>query len=90
MADMMETLKNILGDDAEEKINNAMGAMKNDDTDYVSEIKSLIEQMSSSHSDPRTTLLMSLRPYMRSERQRSIDGAVRLLNLSRLSGLFLK
>lgn len=91
MADVMETLKGILGDDAEDKINNAMSTLTGNDednsVDYVSEMKQLIDRMGSSRSDPRANLLMSLRPYLRESRRQSIDGAVRLLNLSKLSGL---
>lgn len=91
MADVMETLKGILGDDAEDKINNAMSTLTGNDednsVDYVSEMKQLIDRMGGSRSDPRANLLMSLRPYLRESRRQSIDGAVRLLNLSKLSGL---
>lgn len=91
MADVMETLKGILGDDAEEKISSAVNTFTTsgagDVTDYVPEIKELVEKMGTSRSDPRTNLLMSLRPYLRENRRRSIDSAVKLLNLSKLSVL---
>ena len=90
MADPMEALKDILGDDAEGAIKSVMDKFGGDsgDSDYLSEMQGLIERMSSSRSDPRANLLLSLRPYMRSGRQKSIDGAVKLLSLSKLSGLF--
>ena len=95
MADAMETLKGLLGDDAEDKIRSAMGALSGggaispaDSGGDLAELRSLIDRLSSSRSDPRANLLMSLRPYMREGRQRSIDSAVKLLNLSKLSALF--
>lgn len=93
MADAMDTLKGILGDDAEDKIKNVMsqfsgsGSDTGSSDDYLNEMKDVLERLGSSHSDPRANLLMSLRPYMSSNRQKSIDGAIRLLNLSKLSGL---
>lgn len=91
MADPMEALKGILGDGAEDTIKNVMdqfsGSSDGSSDDYLLEMKDLIERIGSSRSDPRANLLLSLRPYMRSNRQRSIDGAVKLLNLSKLSGI---
>ena len=97
MADMMETLKGILGDDSEGKIKEAMnslslGQMNNNQDDmsleYLSQMKDIVSRLGSSNSDPRANLLMSLRPYMRTSRKGSIDSAVRLMNLAKLAYLF--
>jgi len=93
MADPMEALKGILGENAEDTIKDVMNKLSpgedmGDSNDYLLEMKQLIDRIGSSRSDPRANLLLSLRPYMRSNRKKSIDGAVRLLNLSKLSGLF--
>lgn len=126
--DLLNSLKGMLGDNADEKINAVMGMLKgNSPTDnisqnmqavenditvsnsnsgtpvsiannlqngisaegleYLGKIKNIIDEMGSAN-DPRSNLLMSLRPYMRETRQRSIDNAVKILNLSRFSGLF--
>ncbi|MDY3031552.1 MAG: hypothetical protein SOS24_07325 [Clostridia bacterium] len=96
MADAMDTLKNLLGDDAEDKIKNVIGSLSDGSSsgaggdEYVSQLKGLIGQLASSRSDPRSDLLLSLKPYMRSSRQGSIDNAVKLLNLSRLLPMFKK
>ena len=94
MADAMETLKGILGDDTGDKLKSLMGSLSDDNSeiaddgaDYVNDMKSLIDRLGSSRSDPRANLLLSLRPYMRDERKKSIDGAVKLLNLSKLTEL---
>ena len=97
MADMMETLKGILGDDSEDKIKNAMSSLSlvggnnvgNDiSMEYISQMKDIIGKLGNSNSDPRANLLMSLKPYMRTRRQGSIDSAVKLLNLAKLAVLF--
>lgn len=97
MADAMETLKGLLGDGAEDKIKNVMSslsggggenALDQGSLDDIMQIRDIISRLSTSRSDPRSNLLMSLRPYMRSSRQSSIDSAVKLLNLSKLAALF--
>lgn len=123
--DLLNSLKGMLGDNADEKINAVMNMLKSggektqeavnkidndiivtDDKnsmsgtgggaalpltaegiEYLGKIKHIIDELGSAN-DQRSNLLMSLRPYMRDERKRSIDNAVKILNLSRLSGLF--
>lgn len=101
MADTMDTLKNLLGDGAEDKIKSVMnslsgsggndsaslGNINSDGIDQIMQIKNIMEQMTNDRNDPRTNLLRSLRPYMRSSRQHSIDSAVKLLGLTRLTKL---
>ena len=92
MADAMDTLKGILGDDAEDKIKNVMsslsgGGADNSGLEYVMQMKDIMSKLANDRNDPRSNLLMSLKPYMRSSRQKSIDNAVRLLNLTKLTGI---
>ena len=52
----------------------------------ISQIKSMFDSISTTN-DSRSELLRSLRPFVREERQRSIDKAIRLINIGRFSGL---
>lgn len=95
MADAMDTLKNLLGDNAEDKIKNVMSSFSGDspntaaaESAEVAQIREMINQLGNSRNDPRSNLLMSLKPYMRETRRHSIDSAVKLLNLTKLSQLF--
>ena len=54
---------------------------------YISHFKGMIDDMGRAN-DSRSSLLLALKPYMRSTRQRSIDNAIKLLNISRMTGLF--
>lgn len=102
MADAMDTLKNILGDDAEDKIKNVMSSLSSSDDDTAADsfdadnlsqlmqLKDIMQSVTSNRNDPRTNLLLSLKPYMRSNRQRSIDSAVKMLGLTNLTKLFKK
>lgn len=91
MADAMDALKNILGDGAEDKIRDVMssfsGGGNDGDSADLMQIRDMINNLGRSTNDPRSNLLMSLKPYMRSSRQHSIDSAVKLLNLTKLSKL---
>ena len=55
---------------------------------YLMQMRDIVSKMTDSRSDSRSNLLMSLKPYMRDTRKRSIESAVRLLNISKLAGLF--
>ncbi len=107
----MDTLKSLLGDNAEEKIQNVLSSLSSNDSSPASEntdnnlpalsgasdtkgiesiirIKGIIDELGSSGNDSRANLLLSLKPFMRSNRQQSIDSAIKLLNLSKLASLF--
>lgn len=97
MADAMDTLKGILGDDAEDKIKSVLGSISDSggrelpDTgniEYLMQMKDLLNKITSGRDDPRSRLLLSLRPYMSEGRKKSIDSAVRLLGLTKLAELF--
>lgn len=53
----------------------------------ISTIKNAIDTLGGGN-DNRITLLSALKPYMRQSRAGQIDTAIRVLKISRLSGLF--
>lgn len=55
--------------------------------EMLMQLKGMADKFSTAN-DSRSRLLMSLRPFMRDERQRSIDKMVKLMNIGRFSGLF--
>lgn len=59
----------------------------NDGLQYLSQIKNIVGQMGNAN-DSRSNLLMSLKPYMREERKKSIDNLVKVLNISKMTGFF--
>ncbi len=105
----MDTLKNLLGDNAEEKIQAVMSSLSSDNQgqslpsvsentgvsptntqnlEYIMRIKGIIDEMGNGQNDTRSNLLLSLKPFMRSSRQKSIDSAVRLLGITKITSLF--
>ena len=126
MADMMSTLKGLLGDDADGKIQNAMELLKKsglvdgekkqdlssalnkaeseikvepqqnpgttlspEGLEFISQIKSMVNRLSNTN-DNRSELLKSLKPFMRAQRQQTIDRAVKILNIGRFAGILAK
>ncbi len=144
MADMMSTLRTLLGDNADDKIKNAMNMLQSsgllsqiqqgsagarpaasvqaepapqvstqatesssgsaansanalpqgipsvltpEGMQFLNQIRGMVDQVTNSN-DSRSNLLRSLRPFMRTDRQRSIDRAIRIMNIGRFSGLF--
>ncbi len=100
MADAMDTLKNILGDDAEDKIKSVMDSISSpsstaggegysgaESLNQIMQMKNLMQNLTMNRNDPRTNLLLSLKPYMRGTRQHSIDSAVRLIGLTSVARL---
>lgn len=55
--------------------------------EMVGQIKNMFDRMTNSN-DQRSNLLLSLKPFMRTERQRSIDRVTKMMNIARFSGLF--
>ncbi len=97
MADMMDTLKGLLGDDAEDKIKSVLESLSSDkgeskqsggelDVGELMKLKSIADQLSNTN-DARSKLLLSLKPFMRDSRQKGIDSAIKLLSLSKIGGL---
>ena len=112
MSDIMDTLKGLLGDNADEKLSGIMQILGQDisgsgESDEISapaqntpendigitpemliSIQKIMAQLNRSRDDDRTKLLNSLKPYMRKERQNTIDNAVKMLGMAQLSELF--
>lgn len=109
----MDTLKGLLGENADEKIKSVLSSLSSDtdsgdfstpnqnqpvikhtsaidssSIESIAQIKNIVENLTNSSNDSRASLLLSLKPYMRSSRQSSIDTAIKILNISKLSGLF--
>ena len=103
--DPNEVKKRISGlstaDDAEDKIKTVMNSLSSADNtsegidssnglNQIMQIKNIMDSMAVNKNDPRTNLLLSLKPYMREGRKHSIDSAVRLLGLTNVTKMLKK
>jgi len=53
----------------------------------LSKVSSIFNERSY-QNDPRSNLLLALKPYMSENRKKNIDSAIKLLAISKMSGLF--
>lgn len=60
----------------------------NIDFETIMKIKNLMEVFNSKKDDPRSNLLMSLKPYLKDSRKQKLDQYVQLLNISQVFELF--
>ena len=101
MADLGDTLKGLLGDDADDKLASVMSALNiSPDTapsgqpsggispELLMQAQGLMRSLTSGGGDSRSNLLIALKPYMRESRQSAIDNAVKLLNIAKLAQVF--
>lgn len=90
MADISETIKSLLDSDAGDSIKSMVSSLSSGNGGGVSipdsdslaslgQLKSIAENLANNRSDPRTNLLLSLKPYMRGGRRQTIDGMVKMI-----------
>ena len=65
--------------------NTSEGIDSTNGLNQIMQIKNIMDSMAVNKNDPRTNLLLSLKPYMREGRKHSIDSAVRLLGLTNVT-----
>lgn len=95
---MLDSQKESLGGQIEnsiqtgtEKSSNSAGnsipSLTPEGLEMIGQIKGMFDRMTNTN-DSRSNLLLSLKPFMRQERQRSIDRVTKLMNIARFSGIF--
>jgi len=60
----------------------------NIDIDTMIKMKNIIEKMNSKKDDPRSNLLLSLKPYLKESRKNKVEQYVKFLNMSSVIDLF--
>lgn len=65
-----------------ESINN------NIDFETILKIKTIMEKMNSNQNDPRSNLLLSLKPYLKESKRNKVDQYIQLLNISKILDVF--
>lgn len=72
---------------AEEEPHKGSSSSGSIDIETILKMKSIIEKMNS-HEDPRSNLLLSLKPYLKESRQGKVDQYIQLLNMSKILEVF--
>lgn len=89
---IMSKINDILSDPkSRESIQEMMGSITSKNTpqdSFSPENIQRISQLMMDNSDPKINLLYALKPYMRPERERQIDNAIKMLRMTKLTGIF--
>lgn len=60
----------------------------NIDIQTLLKMKSIMDKMNNTQNDPRTNLLLSLKPYLKPDRKDKLDQYIKLLNMGNIIELF--
>lgn len=58
------------------------------DINTILKMKSIMEKMQTSKNDPRSNLLLSLKPYLKESRKSKVEQYVQLLNMTKIMEAF--
>ena len=58
------------------------------DINTILKMKQIIDSMNTNKNDPRSNLLMSLKPYLKESRQKKVDQYIQLFGLSKAFEMF--
>ncbi len=67
---------------------NAGSDAPNIDINMLFKMKSIMDKMNSNKNDPRSKLLLSLKPYLKESRKNKLDTYIQLLNMGKIIEVF--
>ena len=67
-----------------ENENNNFNSFPNFDINMLLKMKQIMDSMNSQNSNPRSNLLLSLKPYLRPERRQKVDQYIQLFNMEKV------
>lgn len=83
-----DTIKNLLesfsNNQNSSSTSNSTSDIPDIDIDMLFKLKSIMSQLNSNEDDPRSNLLLSLKPYLRNDRKDKIDQYIKFLKLGKV------
>lgn len=88
-----EMLKNIMNmfnnsNNSSTNSNTTNGSVPNIDINTLLKMKSVMDKMNNNKDDPRSNLLLSLKPYLKDSRKNKVEQYVQLFNISKVFDVF--
>ena len=88
-----DTIKNLvnsfnINSDSKQKNTQNNNNNFNFDINTILKLKTIMDKMNSNNNDPRSNLLLSLKPYLNSERKQKLDQYIQFLNISKIIETF--
>lgn len=71
-----------------ENSNNANNPFSNIDMNTIFKMKQIMEKMNNNKNDPRSNLLLSLKPYLKPARKQKVDQYIQLFNMGSIMESF--
>ncbi len=68
--------------------NSNTSGMPNFDINMLLKMKSIMDKMNSNKNDPRSNLLLSLKPYLKESRKSKVEQYIQLFNMSKVFNVF--
>ena len=62
--------------------------MPNIDMEMLLKMKTIMEKMNANKNDPRSNLLLSLKPYLNEDRQSKVEQYIKLFNMTKIMDVF--
>lgn len=63
---------------------NTSNNMPNIDIEMLMKMKTIMEKMNNNKNDPRSNLLLSLKPYLKKSRKDKVEQYIQLFNMSKV------
>lgn len=86
-----DTLKNIFNNLNNQNFSNSSNNTENNfnfDINTMLKMKNIMDKVNSSKNDPRSNLLVSLKPYLNNNRKEKLDQYMQFLNISKIIEAF--
>lgn len=88
LSTLMNMFKSSTSQSNDNSTNESTENSSNIDLEMILKLKSIIEKMNNTKNDPRSNLLLSLKPYLNENRQSKVEQYVKLLNMSKIVDVF--
>ena len=75
-------------DSFSENSNNSNNPFSNIDMNTIFKVKQVMEKMNNNKNDPRSNLLLSLKPYLKPSRKQKVDQYIQLFNMGSIMESF--
>ena len=95
--DMLKNIMNMFNNSSNNASNNSNNfnntgnsnnSMPNFDINMFLKMKSVMDKMNSNKNDPRSNLLLSLKPYLKESRKSKVEQYVQLFNMTKVIDVF--
>lgn len=87
-SDTFKNLLNSLNTGSSQNSDNSSTSSKSDipeiDFEMLLKLKNIMSQLNSNDNDPRSNLLLSLKPYLRNEKREKVDQYIKFLKLGKV------